>query len=151
MPEINSSNKQAGTANWDRRRTITWMGLIAEILFVFLPLLVLAIVFVVRGTTLLALFSSPEWSFATAILFGQAIVKLVAGVTHKGASVWQPVAFIVTAMIVLGLVPSLVILALILTATNLSIPLVAIQMVLFVLAIIVFFAFGGYGLLLLES
>src|ERR1041385_1381352 len=91
----------------DPRTWNIWSILIAEILFIVLPLIVTGIVlfFQDRGRELLI---TSEWSFATAILFGQALTKYVGGlVTGKIKFQWQRVLLFFAVLVVLGLVPSL--------------------------------------------
>jgi hypothetical protein len=93
---------------------------ISELLFVVLPLLILGIVVLLyREGTCRELFSSSEWSFAAAILLGQSLVKVAAGIS-KGTSPWTPavIRVIFSALIVLGVMPSLAILALVLTTAK---------------------------------
>ena len=90
-------------------------GLLAEIVFAILPLLVVSMVMAEfrRPGGVLA---SPEWSFAAAILFGQSIVRFMAGFAHGGRAKPGPVALAVALVIVLGLTPSLTVLSAILRA-----------------------------------
>lgn len=95
-------------------KTNIWSILIAEMLFIILPLIVTGIVLRVRGH-LTSLLDSSEWSFAAAILFGQALTKFVSGlVSGKIGLQWQRVVLVFTLVIVIGLVPSLTILTLVL-------------------------------------
>lgn len=90
-------------------------GLLAEIVFAALPLLVVSAVMAeLREPT--RLFASPEWSFAAAILFGQSIVRFMTGFAHGGRAKPGPVALAVSLVIVLGLTPSLMVLSAILRA-----------------------------------
>lgn len=84
-------------------------GLAAEVAFAVLPLLV---VFLVRfhGDHSSKVFAAPEWAFGAAILFGQALVKLVSGLARGGAAAAGPVALAVALVVVFGLVPSLFVL-----------------------------------------
>jgi hypothetical protein len=117
----------------------------SEALFVILPLIVLAIVFVSSGKSTL-LFSSPEWSFASSIFIGLSIVKLISAVGFSDREIhWQRPAFVVAGLIVLGLVPSLIILSLMLTAQNPSRGLIITQISLFLVGVAAFFFIGGAG------
>lgn len=127
------------------------LGVIAESLFVLLPLLVLTIVLLYKGRSLRELLASPEWSFGTVIFIGQALVKLVSGLSQANRLVWEKVAFVVSILIVLGLAPSLIILALVLTTDSPSITLIATQLVLFVLGFVAFLFLGRQGNYLLAG
>lgn len=57
-----------------------------------------------------------EWAFGAAILFGQALVKFMSGLSRGGAAAAGPVAFATALVIVAGLAPSLLVLTLTLIA-----------------------------------
>src|SRR5256885_5306599 len=80
---------------------------VAEFLFVLVPLLVLTLVFRFQGKAWGSLFASPEWSFASALLFGQTVVKFVAGIASAGRKIKERVALFVSLVLVLGLIPSI--------------------------------------------
>ena len=130
----------------ERRRILSGLG--AEVTFALLPLLVVLMVMIYAGRFPL-LFSSPEWSFGAAILFGQAVVKFVAGLARAGAAAPGPVALVVTLVVVFGLVPSLIILTmLLLSAESLRCPalwLEASQILLFFCAAILYLVLGTVG------
>jgi hypothetical protein len=84
-------------------------GLAAEVSFAILPLLIVLMVLMYTQHSR-HLFASPEWSFGAAILFGQAIVKFVAGLARAGAAAPGPVTLVMTLVVVFGLVPSLLVL-----------------------------------------
>jgi hypothetical protein len=87
-------------------------AILGDLLFIVLPLVVISIVAVSVGRSLFAIIESPELSFGSAVLFGQTIIKVVSGYAHmKPSGAEQPV-FIIALIIVFGLVPSLVVLAL---------------------------------------
>ena len=85
--------------------------------------------------------TEPEWSLASAVMFGQTIIKMYHGlskVDQKGIKHYN-VSAMFSLIILFGLVPSLIILSLIYTA-ECSLPnwVVFVQITLFILAIIVF-------------
>ena len=80
-------------------------------------LVVISIVDFSVGRSLFAIIESPELSFGSAVPFGQTIIKVVPGFAHtKPSGAEQPV-FLIALIIVFGLVPSLVVLALLLRVT----------------------------------
>jgi len=84
------------------------VDLLAEILFLLLPFLVLSLVFI-RGGNISSIFSLSEWSFGACILFGQSLVKLVGGASDSNSRISTDyLRLYVTAIVVLGLVPALV-------------------------------------------
>jgi hypothetical protein len=120
-------------------------GILAEYLFILLPLIVLALVRFFRGS-FANVWSTPEWSFAASVLFGQTIVKFVSGVTNLDYRVsWQVVGLSVTIMIVLGLVPALVVLSFALVAEQQTLSLAVAQLVLFGVATFLFLSIGRFG------
>jgi hypothetical protein len=89
-------------------------GLLAEVLFAVLPLVVVFMVLMhVEHSKMI--FSSPEWSFGASILFGQSLIKFISGIA-RGGSANGPVALACMLIIVFGLVPSLIILIMTLLA-----------------------------------
>lgn len=133
-----------GPSKYSGRDTV--LGVIAELLFVLLPLVVVGIVLLVyRNEGLAALLVSPEWSFLAAILMGQSIVKFVTGMLGNRDLVPERIAATVAAVIVLGLVPSLTVLALILAEKKPGPLLVDAQIGLFALSLLAFVFLGGVG------
>lgn len=120
-------------------------ALLGDLLFIVLPLVVITIVDVSVGRSLFAIIESPELAFGSAVLFGQTIIKVVSGFAHtKPTGAEQPV-FIIALIIVFGLVPSLVVLALLLSINPIPYGLQLAQAGIFALGIITFFFFGVHG------
>jgi uncharacterized membrane protein len=120
-------------------------ALLGDLLFIVLPLVVISIVDLSVGRSLFAIIESPELSFGSAVLFGQTIIKVVSGFAHtKPSGAEQPV-FIIALIIVFGLVPSLVVLALLLSINPIPHELQLAQAGIFMLGIITFFFFGVNG------
>jgi len=122
----------------------TFALLASEWLFVVLPLVVITIVMSTKGS-FFEIISSPEWSFAAAVLFGQTIVKSVSVAIIRGGDNlhWERVIVTVAALIVIGLIPTLTILSLILVSDPISQGLVIAQIALFVLSVISYFFLAG--------
>jgi hypothetical protein len=118
------------------------MYVLSDFLFIILPLVVVALVIVHKEGTTASVLSSPEWSFASAVLFGQAAVKMIAvaatGVIAERASVFGALA------IVLGLVPSLILLSFLLNDEHhVSAAMRTGQMLLFILASLTYALFAA--------
>lgn len=138
-----------------RAREISLLGamisIFPELLFCLLPLLVLGLTLVFVDKSILFFLASPEWSFASAILLGQALVRFVFGTTSNRRARQKVVALIVSAIIVLELVPALAVLSFtIIThektgAENVPGWLVGLQLVIFFLSVLTFIAIGGIG------
>lgn len=126
-------------------RKAAMYAILGDLLFIVLPLVVISIVDVSVGRSLFAIIESPELSFGSAVLFGQTIIKVVSGFAHtKPSGAEQPV-FIIALIIVFGLVPSLVVLALLLSVNPIPYGLQLAQACIFILGVIVFFVFGVTG------
>ncbi len=150
MPE--QPNKPRGVGNLSTAETVNAVaGIAAELMFALLPLLVITIVMIFKEQGGRA-FASPEWSFGSAILCGQALVKFVAGLSKVGKPSWQRVSFAVAALFVFGVVPALIVLALMIVAgEHAPMWLVRVQVVIFVISMIEFFVFGTVGHLWLDN
>ncbi len=117
----------------------------AELLFILLPLIVVCLVHIYKGRVWTEIIGSPEWAFAASLMFGQSLVKFVSGVSHRGILNWEEVAFTASMIIVLGLVPSLVVLVLILTSDKSTTFLKVLQIGLFAIGFATFMQFGKIG------
>lgn len=105
--------------NKDQPQTYPFVAAVSELLFALLPFAVVFIVFTYQNKGWESYIMAPEWAFASALLFGQSIVKLVQGVLSPSANVVTPVVVLASSLlIVLGLVPSMVLLAIVLTGTE---------------------------------
>lgn len=115
----------------------------SELLFTLLPFIVIFLVFLYQDKSWVAYLMAPEWAFASAVLFGQTIVKLVQGTLRRKTGVKaENVALFVSALIVLGLAPSMCLLAIVLLSP--TVPLwVGITQVVF--AFVAAFAFVLFG------
>lgn len=120
-------------------------AILGDLLFIILPLVVISIVDVSVGRSMFALIQSPELSFGSAVLFGQTIIKVVSGFAHTKPSGAEEPVFIIALIIVFGLVPSLVVLALLLSVNPIPYGLQLAQAFIFILGVIVFLLFGVNG------
>jgi len=120
----------------------TRASLWAELLFTFLPFLIIALVSIYKNGTEKLLYI-PEWSLAASILIGQAIVKFITGLLPFGRNLnLGVVSLVISSLIVLLLAPSLIVLALIMTLEDLPISIALIQVFLFIVAVIIFLFLG---------
>ena len=126
-------------------RKAAMYAILGDLLFIVLPLVVISIVDVSIGRSLFAIIETPELSFGSAVLFGQTIIKVVSGFAYtKPTGAEQPV-FIIALIIVFGLVPSLVVLALLLSVNPIPNGLQLAQAGIFALGVVVFLLFGVKG------
>jgi len=132
------------------------LNTLPDLMFVLLPFIVIILVQIVKGTASQIL-SVTEWAFAAAILTGQTIVKVTAAVIDAPVSQdnrkkeSRQVAFILAAIIVMLLVPSLIVLSLMLYLDTPSPVLVAAQIFLFVLALLLYTVFSVVSLTVLDK
>lgn len=124
-----------------KKASQTWGYLISELSFIFVPFLVMTIIFAYK-MKLSQIFSEPEWSLASAVMFGQSIIKSYHGfskASHPGRILHYNIAGMFSLIILFGLIPSLIILSIIYTAEyDLPLWVIILQIFLFILAVFVF-------------
>ncbi|RJP78601.1 MAG: hypothetical protein C4522_12560 [Desulfobacteraceae bacterium] len=124
---------------------------ISEFLFIVFPFVVIFIISLYISDTK-PFIAKPEWAVAASILFGQSLVKWVSGIAaQKKSAVVSRVAFVVTLVIVCGLLPSIIVLTLLLITPSSPTWLNLTQIALFIIATVVFFLLGGLGNYLLDN
>lgn len=117
-----------------------------ELLFTILPFSVLFLVYLFQEKSFQSYLFAPEWAFASAILFGQTVVKFVQGIvesTHCSGTISERVGLLVAVLIVVGLVPSMIILALLLTSSKPPFWVGVTQIVLFFVSALSFVVLGS--------
>lgn len=125
----------------DNIRFYAQSGIVGEYAFVVLPLVVVLMVGAISGWSWRLTIGSPEFSFGTALLFGQIIIKIVS-LAARGVPHVYPITGLVSLLIVVGLVPSLLIMSFILTQQHPSLGLIVAQFCLFLLASFFYIAMG---------
>lgn len=121
------------------------LAVCSEILFILLPLIIICFFLFLQNRTDEILFQS-DWTFATIIFFGQSIVKFISGLLKsKREFKWQMISIIISSIIVLGLIPSTVILIQLLSTSTPNIKLIIIQYAFLILSIGVYYYFGTAG------
>ena len=80
-------------SNKDTKYTNARIILLSEYLFIFLPFIVIAIV-KIYNSKIDEFLRAPDWSFASSILFGQLLVKFVAGSIIRDKVQWQRIVLI---------------------------------------------------------
>jgi cobalamin biosynthesis protein CobD/CbiB len=111
---------------------------LTDLCFILLPFIVIAIVLALTGR-IRELLYIPEWSIATPVVVGQTISRMVSGVINRSVDK-EPIVFMLCAIIVVLLVPSLIILGFVLEAPRVTTAMATTQMVLFVAGVVVSFA-----------
>jgi hypothetical protein len=127
-------------------------GIIGELVFVLLPFVIMAIVYLTKGT-LPDILQEAEWSLASTILSGQIIVKTVRGAVSLSGEAARLVGKGVRSYVILrtvtlwiaALVLSSVVLTLVLESDPVPVLLQVAQPVLFLLVVYGFYHTGGCG------
>ncbi|WP_061246914.1 hypothetical protein [Leptospira noguchii] len=124
--------------------------IISDIFFIIAPLIIYFLVKVNEGD-IHEFFRSPDIGYANIVFFGQTLVRFVSGIakTSKKLS-WQLISLILILIIVLGFLPSAVILMISLSNKYNS-NLYIFQWILFFVAIIIYFIVGSIGQMYLEE
>jgi uncharacterized membrane protein YsdA (DUF1294 family) len=126
-------------------------AIIGELAFISLPFIVILIVNLSKGDWI-RLLQTSDWALAATLLFGQTIVKIIMGVAaREHAFHHQNFGLISALIIVLGLVPSILIVAIFQLNQDLSIGLVIAQFVLLGAAVYAFLLFGTIGQILYSN
>ncbi len=118
----------------------------AELCFALLPLLVLVLVKFYMHNSLREVLASAEWSFGSAILSGQTLVRLVTGLSRGLPHNPTRLALVVAGFFVFAIVPALVVLALVIVA-DAHVPrwLVILQVCVFATSSSAFVVLGSIG------
>ncbi|MBB4634854.1 hypothetical protein [Longimicrobium terrae] len=128
------------------------ISLSTEYLFVLMPFIVILGFHLRKGTGLGPVLSVADWSFASAVLFGQTVTKLIAGFSATRRRNSPEKATLITALVlVMGLVPSLLILYQVLDSTKPGFALIITQLFYFALASLTFFVLGSSGQVILAQ
>ncbi len=144
-----SREKEKSTLDDDFKKEMPAM--LAELSFIFLPFIVILIVNLSKGDWI-KLIQTADWALASALLYGQTIVKIIMGVASREHAFHHQNFGLISALIIaLGLVPSILIIAIFELNQNISIGLIIAQFVLLGFAIYVFLLFGTLGQILFSN
>jgi len=118
----------------------------AELAFLLGPFVVIGLAYLYKGDLRNVLYT-PYWSLASSVLIGQALIRFVIRLlqsnAHDPAISWEKVTLIFSLLIVLGLIPSVLVLLLVLISTQPSLYLGVAQLILFVFAFSLYLALGS--------
>lgn len=120
ISSASEASRQAKKDSDHRESLRAKLGAVSELMFVVLPFIVIAITLAHRGE-LKTIFFLPEWSIVSAVIMGQSIVKWASIAIGNKVSFKEGIVFILSALLVVGLVPILIVLAIVLTADKVSI------------------------------
>ena len=125
--------------------------IVSDMLFVFAPIFILMILHFVKKDHV-SIFYRADWSFASIILFGQAIVRFASGLSKGDKHYrWQIIAAIISFVIVFGLIPSAVLLALIYSTSEYSIWVYIVQIIIFIVGCFTYYNIGACGQMMLDN
>tara|TARA_R110002072_G_C7629516_1_gene506795 strand:+ start:75 stop:566 length:492 start_codon:yes stop_codon:yes gene_type:complete len=142
-----SKKKEKSFGEYDKETP----AIIGELAFIFLPFIVILIINLNKGN-FANLLQTADWSLASAILFGQTIVKIIMGVSAQEHSFeYQRFGFLSALIIVLGLIPSVVIIGIFETTGKLSTGIIILQFILLAIAVWTFIILGTIGQHLYSS
>lgn len=115
---------------------------IGEISFIILPFIVMIIIYIYLNKLNNILYE-PEWSLASSVMFGQSIIKMIHAINNgtKGKKVHLKsynIGAMISLLIVIGLIPSLIVLSLIFTSKEIPNWLMIMQIIYFIFAITIF-------------
>ena len=117
----------------------------AELAFLLGPFVVTGLAYLYKGDLRHMLYS-PYWSIASCVLIGQALIRFITQLlrseSHDAAISWERVTLIFSLLIVLGLIPSMLVLLLVLITPQPSLFLGVAQLVLFVFAFSLYLVLG---------
>ncbi len=126
----------------------------AELAFLLAPFVVIAFAYLYKADFRNVLYT-PYWSVASSVLIGQALIRFIARLLQSGihdpSISWERVTLIFSVLIVLGLIPSLVVLLLVLITPQPSAYLGIAQVILFVVGFCLYLAFGWTGQEMVSS
>ncbi|MGD0442470.1 MAG: hypothetical protein ABSA39_00905 [Edaphobacter sp.] len=109
----------------------------SDLCFVLLPFIVISIILIFTGRWHEVLYV-PEWSIATPVVVGQTISRMVSSIANRSV-VKEGVVFVICAVIVFLLVPSLIILGFVLEAPKVTTGLAVTQIALFLAGVVLSF------------
>jgi L-lactate permease len=105
------------------------LAALSDLCFVLLPFIVIVIVLVFSGR-IRELLYIPEWSIATPVVVGQIITRIVAASVNRSV-VKEGIVFLLCAVIVFLLVPSLIVLGFVLEVPKVTTAMAVTQIALF--------------------
>lgn len=126
--------------------------IISEILFAILPIIVIISILTVTSRNILKIFTSADLSFISVFFFGQAIIKLLSGVSKSQTRKnWQTIMLFVSIIIIIGLIPSVIWLCIIYLESYKNKVIYVFQIVWFCFSLFVYFVIGKVGQMYLDE
>lgn len=124
----------------------SFLVIIVEILFALMPLIILILVTLLTTQNFPALFKKSDVSFISVFFFGQTLVRLISGIAHTKKNLrWQVISLFISVIIILGLIPTTILLIIIYQEINNSFTVYLLQNIYLIISISVYFIFGQIG------
>ena len=131
------NNQTVGDERKSRRQKDAFTRATSETLIVLLPFIVIGIALAHRGE-LRTIFFIPEWSIVSAVVVGQALVKVASFSIGSLRVHKEPVILIMSVLLVCLLVPILMVLAITLTSGSVSVAMATTQAAIFFISTTIF-------------
>lgn len=126
--------------------------IISEILFALMPLIVLFFLTLLTNKDFSSLFRRSDLSFISVLFFGQTLVRFISGIAKsQKRKKWQVIAFFISLLFIIGVIPSILILIVVFLEINKEIYIYVLQSVWLVISLITYFFFGKIGQMYLDE
>lgn len=126
--------------------------IISEILFALMPLIVLFFLTLLTNKDFYSLFRRSDLSFISVLFFGQTLVRFISGIAKsQKRKKWQVIAFFISLLFIIGIIPSIFILIVVFLEINKQIYIYVLQSVWLVMSLITYFFFGKIGQMYLDE
>jgi len=126
--------------------------IISEILFALMPLIVLFFLTLLTNKDFYSLFRRSDLSFISVLFFGQTLVRFISGIAKsQKRKKWQVIAFFISLLFIIGIIPSILILIVVFLEINKQIYIYVLQSVWLVMSLITYFFFGKIGQMYLDE
>jgi hypothetical protein len=126
--------------------------IIMEILFALMPLGIIFLITLLTSKNILSIFKRSDISFIAVFLFGQTLVRVISGIVNsRKHKKWQIVAFIISLLFLLGVIPSVILLIIVYTETSISNLVYILQNIWLTISIATYFIFGSIGQMYLDE
>lgn len=124
----------------------------SEILFAVMPLIVLIFITLLTTRKFVELFQRSDISFISVFYFGQTLVRFISGIAKsQKKKKWQIVAFFITVLFLIGIIPSILLLLIIYLGINTENYIYVLQSIWLIMSLITYFIFGEIGQIYLEE
>ncbi|MDE5614430.1 MAG: hypothetical protein K2I74_07300 [Treponemataceae bacterium] len=124
--------------------------IIVDLIFSFLPVLVLIAIKLLTHSSE-NFFMRSDWSYVSMILYGQTLIKLFSGIIQNMNEKDSSLLILqVSCILAFGLIPSILFLLLI-EIGIINFAIIILQFVWLAVSIVIYFIFGGLGLILSEK